>query len=124
MKKTVIGLSAILSMAMFSFAAQTRQTFAGEIMDSPCASQASHATMLRDHGMAGKENDPEAKKMCTLDCVKAGGKLVLYQAGNKTVYQLDDPKKAEPFAGQRVSISGTLDAKSSTIRIQTISKAS
>jgi hypothetical protein len=80
--------------------------------------------MLRDHGMAGKENDPEAKKMCTLDCVKAGGKLVLYQAGNKTVYQLDDPKKAEPFAGQRVSISGTLDAKSSTIRIQTISKAS
>lgn len=124
MKKAAISIAATLLIAIFSFAAQTRQTFTGEIMDSPCAAQASHATMLKDHGMAGKENDAAAKKMCTMDCVKAGGKLVLYQASSKLIYQLDDAKKAEAFAGENVTISGTLDAKSNTIRIQTITKAS
>jgi len=31
-------------------------------MDSGCAMMGSHATMLKGHGMAGKENDPAATK--------------------------------------------------------------
>lgn len=124
MKKATVGLAAGLLMAALSFAAQKSETFTGEIMDSGCASTGTHAGMLAGHGMAGKENDPAAKKMCTTDCVKAGGHLVLYQAGTKTVYQLDDQKKPEAFAGQSVKISGTLDAKSKTIHIQSISKGS
>ena len=124
MKRAMVGLAAAVLMAAMSFAAQKTETFTGEIMDSGCASTGSHAGMLQSHGMAGKENDPAAKKMCTLDCVKAGGQFVLYQASSKTVYQLDDQKKPESFAGQAVKISGTLDAKSKTIHVQGISKAS
>jgi hypothetical protein len=126
MKKVMLGLAAAVFIAALSFAAapQKMQTFRGEIMDSGCATMGSHAGMLKAHGMAGKENDPAAKRMCTLDCVKAGGHFVLYQASSKTVYQLDDQKKPEAFAGEDVKVSGTLDAKTKTIHVSSISKSS
>jgi type 1 fimbria pilin len=123
MRKTVFALAGVLLLTVLAVAAQNRQTFTGEIMDSACAAQGgSHATMLKGHGLAGKENDASAKKSCTMECVKSGAELVLYDANTKTSYKLDDAKKAEAYAGQEVKINGTLDAKTNTIHVQSVAK--
>ena len=93
MKKAAAGLAAILLVGVLAFAAPKpkSQTFTGEIMDSQCAMNSSHAEMLKKEGMGDKDsNDPMVKKMCTQNCVKMGGKYVLFNATDKTVYELDD----------------------------------
>jgi hypothetical protein len=101
------------------------KTYTGEIMDSNCAKDGSHAMMLKKEGMANMDpNDAKAKKMCTDNCVqKMGAKYVLYTP-SKAVYQLDDQTKPAQFAGQKVSITGTLDAATKTIHVTGIKAAS
>jgi len=124
MKKIVVSLSAILLLSILSFAAPKPKpkTFTGEIMDSQCAAMGSHAQMMAKEGMAGKETDPMAKKMCTQNCVKMGGKYVLLDSADKSIYQLDDQTKPAKFAGEKVKVKGTLDGK--TIHVRSIAKAS
>jgi hypothetical protein len=111
MKTLAAGMAAILLLATLVFAAPKSkdQTISGEIMDSQCAMNASHAEMLKKEGMGDKDpNDPMVKAMCTKNCVKMGGKYVLYDSASKKVYQLDDQTKPEQFAGQNVKVTGTL----------------
>lgn len=124
MKKIAAGLAATLLFALLAFAAPKpkSQTFAGEIMDSQCAMNGSHAEMLKKEGHGDMDaSSPMAKKMCTQNCVKMGGKYVLYNAADKKVYELDDQKKPADFAGDNVKVKGTLDGN--TIHVQSISKA-
>lgn len=95
------------------------QTFTGEIMDNMCAAAGSHKGMAEMFHIPG--DDP---KKCTLECVAKGGKFALYDAKAKTVYQLDDQKKPESFAGEKVKITGTYDSKTETIHVQSIVLAS
>ena len=55
---------------------------------------------------------------------KSGGKLVLKDSVSKSTYALDDQDKAKQFEGQRVKVTGTLDAATNTIRIATIAPES
>ena len=106
-----------------AFAAPKDKTYSGEIMDSQCAMNGSHAEMLKKEGMADKDpNDPMAKAMCTKNCVKMGGKYVLYDSASKKVYQLDDQTKPEQFAGQNVKVTGTV--KNDTIHVTNIEPGS
>lgn len=89
------------------------QTFAGEIMDSACASMGSHEGMMKQEGA-------KDAKECTLKCVAGGSKFVLFDAASKTTYQLDDQAKPKDFAGQKVKVTGTLDSSTKTISVQTI----
>jgi hypothetical protein len=123
MKKMLLGVAAC-SLLLPSFSAAKDKTFNGEIMDSQCAKNGSHAMMLAKEGMAGKENDPMAKTMCTKNCVKMGGKYVLFDAASKTTYELDDQTKLEQFAGQAVKVTGTLDKTTKTIHVTDIKAAS
>jgi hypothetical protein len=116
-----LGLTLATSILLYSlaFAApQKNQVFRGVIMDSACAKTGSHDAMMKSHPNMKKAKD------CTLGCVKAGSKYVLYNADNKIVYQLDDQNKAEQFAGQRVMVTGNLDRTSGTIHVATIKSAS
>jgi hypothetical protein len=125
MKKTAGTLLAIFVLISFSFAAPKEQTFTGEIMDSQCAKMGSHEMMLKKEGMGDKNpNDPMAKKMCTQNCVKMGGKYVLFDAAHKKVYQLDDQTKPEQFAGASVKVKGTLDESTQTIHVSDIQPGS
>lgn len=85
-------------------------------MDSACAQLGSHAKMM-------KSMDIKTTKECTLDCVKGGSKFVLYNAANKTIYQLDDQTKPASFAGEKVRITGTYDQATKTIHIVSIKPA-
>ena len=120
MRKLSIGL-AIAALSIMSFATQTQATlkdksFKGEIMDSQCAETGgTHSKMMKTASV-------KDKKACTETCVKAGGKYVLYVARTKKTYQLDDQTKPAPFAGERVTVKGTLDTATSTIHVTDISR--
>jgi|ERR1700676_1343707 hypothetical protein len=92
-------------------------TYTGEIMDSQCAKEGSHATMMKKH-------DIKTEKECTNGCAKMGGKYVLYDSSAKRVYELDDQKKGEQFAGEKVKVTGTYDKASKTLHVTDISGAS
>src|SRR5437763_11247613 len=104
---TTLGLAAGISFA------QKAQTFTGEITDSMCAKMGSHAAMMKGH-------EGLTEKQCTLGCVKAGGKYVLYDPAKKTAYTLDDQTKPEAFAGQKVKVTGTLDKSTNTLHVENI----
>ncbi len=125
MKKLAIPAvaSVLLLAAGYSLAAD--KTFTGEIFDSQCAKEGSHAMMLKKEGMGDKDpNDPMAKEMCTKNCVKMGGKYVLYDAATKTIYELDDQQKPADFAGKKVKVTGTYDKATKTIHVTNIQAAS
>jgi len=59
---------------------------------------------------------------CTLACISAhGATYVLYDG--KTEYTLSDQRTPESFAGQKVTVTGTLDAKTKTIHVESIRAA-
>jgi len=59
---------------------------------------------------------------CTTACVMAhGATYVLYDG--KDVYALSDQKTPEPFAGKKVNVTGTLDAATKTIQVESITAA-
>ncbi len=125
MRKIAIAAAALVMLFGAGFTLAKDQTFTGEVMDSQCAKNASHAMMLKKEGMGDKDpNDPMVKKMCTQNCVKMGGKYVLYNAAKKTVYELDDQQKPAELAGQNVKVTGTYDKATNTIHVTSIQSAS
>ena len=107
-RNLLVGLLALTGLS----AAQSPQTFNGLITDDMCATKAGHAQMRMGPTDA--------------DCVKAciashGASYVLFDG--KDVYVLSDQKTPEKFAAQKVTVVGTLDAKTRTISVQSISAA-
>jgi hypothetical protein len=113
--KTIILAVAASGLLLPSLAGAQNQTFDGEIMDSACAQLGSHATMM-------KSMDIKTTKECTLDCVKAGSKFVLYDPANKRIYQLDDQTKPASFAGEKVRVTGAYDEATKTIHVLSIKR--
>jgi hypothetical protein len=89
------------------------KTFTGEIMDSQCADMASHDNMMKG------ENAHNAKE-CTIACVKKGGTYALYVPEAKQAYKLDNQKKAAAFAGQKVTVTGSVSSSGDSIKVATI----
>ena len=101
-------LSLLVGLAM---ATGQPTTFQGTIIDAECA-RVGHASMR----MA--ETDAECAKACVLSHDSA----YLLQDG-AVVYRLSDQRAAEQFAGQQVIVAGTVDEKTRTIRVDSISAA-
>jgi type 1 fimbria pilin len=91
--------------------------FTGEIMDSTCAKNNNHDDMKDMPSMGG------TAASCTLSCVEMGAKYVLQDTAKKVTYQLDDQSKPKDFAGQKVKITGSFDAKTKTIHVEKIEAA-
>jgi Protein of unknown function (DUF5818) len=51
---------------------------------------------------------------------KTGELFVFSEDATHASYRLDDQKTAEKFAGEKVKVTGTLDAANNTIRVQSI----
>ena len=101
-------LPCLLAAAALSAAAD-EQTFTGAISDDMCGA-AGHASMRMG------PTDAE----CTVACISAHGATYVLIDGQST-YVLSDQKTPEKFAGQRVKVTGTLDVKSHTIKVASIS---
>ena len=92
-------------------AAPATQTFTGTITDNMCA-RGGHSQMR----MGPTDAD------CTTACISAhGATYVLYDG--KDVYTLSDQRTPEKFAAQKVNVVGTLDAKTRTIQVESITAA-
>jgi hypothetical protein len=97
----------LLALAGLS-AGQGKQTFTGVITDSEC-STADHSHMRMG------PTDAE----CVSACISEhGASYVLFDG--KNVYALSDQKTPERFAAKKVTITGSLDAKRKTIRVDSI----
>ncbi len=97
----------------FGVARAADKTFTGEIMDSQCSGMGSHEDMMKgEHADNAKE--------CAISCVKHGGTYALYDPAAKKTYLLDNQKKAGAFAGQKVTVSGKLDAGGESIQVSSI----
>ncbi|HEY4361082.1 MAG TPA: hypothetical protein VGN17_08940 [Bryobacteraceae bacterium] len=89
-------------------AASEKKTFSGAITDSMCAF-GNHSRMRMG------TDDAE----CTKACINEHGALYVLYDG-KEVYNLSDQKTPEQFAGKKVKVTGTLDAKTKTIQVASI----
>lgn len=107
MKHAVLLLPLLVALA----SAQKPQTFTGTISDSMCA-RGDHSKMRMG------SNDAE----CTNACVQShGADYVLFDG--QTSYTLKGKQPLQKFAGQKVQVVGTLDAKTSTIQVDSVSTA-
>ena len=106
-KRTAIACLFALN-TLTACAADQKQTFTGTITDTMCG---------KDH--KPMKVTPEDK--CVRDCVKFGAKYALNDG--KNVYLLSDQQRPEKFAAQKVTVTGVLDAKAKTIKVESIQAA-
>ena len=107
MKRLIFSLLIIATVA----AAQGKQTFIGTITDSMCP--------IADHSrMRMGSTDAE----CAIACISAHGAMYVLYDG-KEVYTLSDQRTPEKFAGKKVTVTGTLDARTRTIQVDSITAA-
>lgn len=107
MRYLFISLLAVASLS----AAPATKTFTGVITDDMCA-KTGHAAMR----MGPTDAD------CTVNCVMIHGASYVLADGTH-VYVLSDQQTPERFAGQKVVVKGTLDAKTNTIQVTSIAAA-
>jgi hypothetical protein len=106
--------AAILALAGASHGEDSR-VFHGEVSDNQCAMNVhsltrSHQEMLKSKSMGGTANT------CSSYCVEhLGGYLVL--SSGKDVFRLDRPDLVHGFEGQKVKVTGVLDAKIKQIHV-------
>ena len=103
-KRLIFSLLATVALA----AAAGKQRFTGVITDSMCPDG--------DHShMRMGPTDAE----CTTACVSIHDAMYVLYDGKQT-YSLSDQKSPEKFAGKKVTVTGTLNAKSKTIQVDSI----
>ncbi len=107
MKRLFVGLVIIAALA----AAPGKRKFTGVITDSMCAA-ADHSHMRMG------PTDAE----CTIACINEHGALYVLYDG-KEVYPLSDQQTPEKFAAKKVTVTGTLDPKTMTIHVDSITAA-
>ena len=107
MKPLIFSFLIIATLA----SAQGKQQFTGTITDSMCP--------IGDHSrMRMGSTDAE----CTIACISAhGATYVLYDG--KEAYTLSDQQTPEKFAGKKVTVTGTLDARTKKIQVDSITAA-
>jgi hypothetical protein len=94
---------------------QSARVFRGEISDSQCALNIhsltrSHQEMLKSKSMGGTANT------CSVYCIEHMGGYLVLSAG-KDVFRLDRADLVHGYEGQKVRITGVLDAKANQIHV-------
>lgn len=115
---TLLALAVVLGLSLGAFGAQR---YSGVIMDSGCAAMGSHAQMEKMHHLPSSSAlTGKIARECTLACVQAGGHFVLYNPSTKKTYSLDPETDAKAYAGESVSVTGTLEGE--TIHVKKITR--
>lgn len=110
----------ILALAAAAVAQDTK-TFHGEISDSQCAMNVhsltrSHQEMLKSKSMGGTANT------CSVYCIEHMGGYLVLSSGND-VFRLDRADLVHGFEGQKVKLTGVMDAKLKQIHVLKIELA-
>ena len=107
MRPLIVSLLVVAALS----AGQRTQTFIGTITDSECAI-GGHAQMRMG---------PTDAECTRLSVMVHSASYVLYDG--KNVYTLSDQETPEQFAAQKVRVVGTLDSKTRTIQVESITVA-
>lgn len=107
---SLVSATFALTLSLAAFSGQSgegsQQTITGEVTDTFCAPQRSHAGM-----MAKMPNMGHDAATCTQECAKIGAKYVLLDDKTGKVYPVEDQERVAQSAGQKVKVTGTLTAK-------------
>ena len=110
-KPVIFSLLVIAVVAAALVSAQSAQKFTGTVTDSMCP-KGDHSQMRM-----GPTNTE-----CAIACNDGhGAPFVLYDG--KDTFALSDQKLPAKFAGKKVTVTGTLDAKTKTIQVRAIDSA-
>ena len=112
MKRLMLIPVAVAALSAVLAAAQSKQTFTGTITDDECP-RADHSQMQMGPNDAA----------CTIACVEDHAALYLLYDGKGSAYNLSDQKMPKNFAGKKATVTGTLDAKTNTIKVDSITAA-
>lgn len=112
MKKPFVRNVSVLALSVLVFpllalcgqSGNGAQTFTGEVMDSICTPNGSHAETMAKMSNMGKDSET-----CTNECVAMGAKYMLYDQTSHTVYSVNKQDRLARFAGHQVHVTGTLD---------------
>jgi len=104
-------LGLVLFAAVGLSAAQNKQTFTGIVTDDMCP-RADHSQMRMG------PTDAE----CAAACVQVHGALYVLFDGDHA-YTLSEQQTAAKFAARKVKVVGTLDSKTKTIHVESITAA-
>jgi hypothetical protein len=109
---------AVLFILSPAWLAAGEEEFTGMIADSQCALNVHSLSQSHKEMLASKEAGT-TNADCVWYCVsERGGRFVLQ---NKTkIYKLDKQDIGKKFAGNKVRVTGTLDAKTNTIHVMSI----
>lgn len=99
-----LALAALLGSAALAWA----DTWTGYITDTHC-------------GKNGASKDHTAR--CVEKCMKSGSKAQIFNEADGKIVNLDGIDKVKALVGARVTVTGTLDAKTNTITVETAEKA-
>ena len=100
MKKTIV-----LTLALAASLLAAGQTFTGTVTDGMCGGNHKSMNMGTD-------------EKCVTECARSGAKYALWDG--KQTYVLSDQNGAAKFAAKKVTVTGTLDAKTKTIQVSSI----
>jgi hypothetical protein len=89
-------------------AAAGKETFTGTVTDTMCGG---------DHKAMNMGSDEK----CVTECAKMGAKYALWDG--HAAYELSDQAKAGRFAAKKVTVTGTMDAKTRIIKVDSITAA-
>jgi len=106
MKKLMAFAAAVL-LAALPLAADVN-SWTGYITDPHCGKKGATAEHTAD---------------CVEKCIKDGSKSQIMADSDGKAYNLDDFEKVRGLVGQKVTVRGTLDTKSNTITVASVSKA-
>lgn len=118
--RLVLSIAALACLLVFSqrTSGGDARTFLGEIADTQCALNV-HSLNQSHKEMMGMKPEIKTEAECARYCVKERGGRFVLQTKDK-VYKLDAQALAEPWAGLKVKIVGTLDLKTGIITVESI----
>jgi opacity protein-like surface antigen len=110
--KAFLALAVVLGLAMapalIAADAPAKGEWTGYITDGHC-------------GEKGANKDHTAD--CVEKCMKAGTKAQIWIDADKKGINLDSFEKVKSLVGSKVTVKGTLDAKTNTIQVESAAKA-
>ena len=113
--KKILALAAVAALFVAPALAQTAKAAAatkgewtGYITDTHCAEKG-----------ATKDHDAD----CVEKCMKKGSKAQILNDADKKIYDLNSFDKVKGLMGDKVTVKGTLDAKTNTITVESAAKA-
>ena len=104
----------LISTLLFS----NQLTHAQKVPDSSKSAQTTQQPGAQPSGHDADQNTEQ--QTFTGVIAKSGDKLVLTDPLTKTIYQLDDQRKAQELVNKNVKVTGVLDPSTGTIRVSAI----